>query len=64
MAIKKSLLYSSILESRDELRGGIDASQHKDYVLVFRHIQQAHDGEGGEIWGDINLRPNQGPLQS
>ena len=33
MAIKKSELYSSIWASCDELRGGMDASQYKDYVL-------------------------------
>ena len=34
MAIKKSELYSSLWKSCDELRGGMDASQYKDYVLV------------------------------
>jgi hypothetical protein len=34
MAIKKSELYSSLWASCDELRGGMDASQYKDYVLV------------------------------
>ena len=33
MAIKKSELYSSLWKSCDELRGGMDASQYKDYVL-------------------------------
>jgi hypothetical protein len=33
MAIKKSDLYSSLWASCDELRGGMDASQYKDYVL-------------------------------
>ena len=33
MAIKKSQLYSSIWQRCDELRGGMDASQYKDYVL-------------------------------
>ena len=33
MALKKSDLYSSIWASCDELRGGMDASQYKDYVL-------------------------------
>ena len=32
MAIKKSELYSSLWKSCDELRGGMDASQYKDYV--------------------------------
>ena len=34
MAIKKSELYSSLWKSCDELRGGVDTSQYKDYVLV------------------------------
>ena len=34
MAIKKSQLYSSLWASCDELRGGMDASQYKDYVLT------------------------------
>ena len=33
MAIKKSELYSSLWASCDELRGSMDASQYKDYVL-------------------------------
>src|SRR5215218_7970249 len=39
MALKKSELYSSIWSSRDELRGGMDASQYKDYVLVLLFIK-------------------------
>jgi type I restriction enzyme M protein len=34
MAVKKSQLYSSLWQSCDELRGGMDASQYKDYVLT------------------------------
>jgi len=34
MALKKSELYSSLWQSCDELHGGMDASQYKDYVLV------------------------------
>ena len=30
MALKKSQLYSSLWQSCDELRGGMDASQYKD----------------------------------
>lgn len=39
MALKKSELYSSLWSSCDELRGGIDASQYKDYVLVLLFIK-------------------------
>jgi type I restriction enzyme M protein len=34
VAIKKSQIYSSLWASCDGLRGGMDASQYKDYVLV------------------------------
>jgi type I restriction enzyme M protein len=43
MAIKKSELYSSIWKSCDELRGGMDASQYKDYVLVFLFMKYVSD---------------------
>lgn len=33
MALKKSEIYSKLWASCDELRGGMDASQYKDYVL-------------------------------
>ena len=33
MAVKKSELYSTLWKCCDELRGGMDASQYKDYVL-------------------------------
>ncbi len=38
MALKKSQLYSSLWQSCDELRGGMDASQYKDYVLTLLFI--------------------------
>jgi len=34
MALKKYELYSSLWKSCDELRGGMDASQYKDYVPI------------------------------
>ncbi len=43
MAIKKSELYSSLWRSCDELRGGMDASQYKDYVLVLLFIKYVSD---------------------
>jgi type I restriction enzyme M protein len=43
MAIKKSELYSSIWQSCDELRGGMDASQYKDYVLVLLFMKYVSD---------------------
>ena len=43
MAIKKSDLYSSIWASCDQLRGGMDASQYKDYVLFMLFIKYVSD---------------------
>ena len=43
MAIKKSELYSSLWQSCDELRGGMDASQYKDYILVLLFIKYVSD---------------------
>ena len=43
MAIKKSDLYSSLWASCDALRGGMDASQYKDYVLSILFIKYISD---------------------
>jgi type I restriction enzyme M protein len=43
MAIKKSELYSMLWKSCDELRGGMDASQYKDYVLVVLFVKYVSD---------------------
>ena len=46
MAIKKSDLYASLWASCDELRGGMDASQYKDYVLFMLFIKYISDKYG------------------
>ena len=46
MAIKKSDLYASLWQSCDELRGGMDASQYKDYVLFMLFIKYITDKYG------------------
>jgi len=43
MPIKKSDLYSSLWASCDELRGGMDASLYKDYVLFMLFIKYVSD---------------------
>jgi type I restriction enzyme M protein len=48
MAIKKSQLYSSIWQGCDALRGGMDASQYKDYVLVLLFVRYVSDKYGGQ----------------
>src|ERR1700730_9295595 len=46
MALKNSELYSSLWASCDELRGGMDASQYKDYVLFMLFIKYISDKYG------------------
>lgn len=48
MAIKKSALYSSLWKSCDELRGGMDASQYKDYVLTLLFVKYVSDKYAGK----------------
>lgn len=43
MAIKKSQLYSALWEGCNELRGGMDSSQYKDYVLVILFVKYISD---------------------
>lgn len=43
MALKKSDLYSSLWSSADELRGSMDASQYKDYVLTLLFVKYVSD---------------------
>ena len=55
MAIKKSELYSSLWASCDELRGGMDASQYKDYVLVLLFIKYVSDKYAGQPYAPITV---------
>src|SRR5450759_1188576 len=57
MAIKKSELYSSLWSSCDELRGGMDASQYKDYVLVLLFIKYVSDKYAGVPYAPITISP-------
>jgi type I restriction enzyme M protein len=52
MAIKKSELYFSLWQSCDELRGGMDVSQYKDYVLVML-IKYISDKYANELYAPI-----------
>lgn len=47
MALKKSQLYSSLWQSCDQLRGGMDASQYKDYVLTLLFMKYVSDKHAG-----------------
>ena len=53
MAIKKTELYSSLWAGCDELRGGMDASQYKDYVLTLLFMKYVSDKYKGDPYGMI-----------
>jgi type I restriction enzyme M protein len=55
MALKKSELYSSLWSSCDELRGGMDASQYKDYVLVLLFVKYVSDKYAGAPYAPITI---------
>jgi type I restriction enzyme M protein len=57
MALKKSELYSSLWSSCDELRGGMDASQYKDYVLVLLFVKYVSDKYAGQPYAPITIPP-------
>jgi len=43
MALKKTDLYRSLWASCDQLRGGMDASQYKDYILTLLFVKYVSD---------------------
>ncbi|MEI6846626.1 MAG: N-6 DNA methylase [Chlorobiaceae bacterium] len=53
MALKKSELYSTLWQSCDALRGGMDASQYKDYVLVLLFVKYISDKYAGDRFAPI-----------
>jgi type I restriction enzyme M protein len=55
MAVKKSELYASLWESCDDLRGGMDASQYKDYVLVMLFIKYISDKYGSSPYDAVTV---------
>ena len=55
MALKKSELYSSLWSSCDALRGGMDASQYKDYVLSLLFIKYVSDKYDGQPFAPITI---------
>lgn len=55
MAIKKTELYSSLWASCDELRGGMDASQYKDYVLTMLFLKYISDRFSNDDFAIIEI---------
>lgn len=55
MALKKSQIYSTLWQSCDELRGGMDASQYKDYVLTLLFMKYVSDKYAGKPFAPIQV---------
>jgi type I restriction enzyme M protein len=55
MAMKKSQIYSTLWRSCDELRGGMDASQYKNYVLTLLFMKYVSDKYGGQPYAAIQV---------
>jgi type I restriction enzyme M protein len=53
VAVKKSELYSSLWASCDSLRGGMDSSQYKDYILTLLFVKYVSDKSTGSPYDDI-----------
>ena len=58
MPLRKSHLYSSLWQSCDQLRGGMDASQYKDYVLTLLFMKYVSDKyAGSDDFAEITVPP-------
>lgn len=55
MALKKSDLYSSLWAGADELRGGMDASQYKDYVLTLLFVKYVSDKAKADPYAEVEV---------
>lgn len=55
MAVKKTDLYSSLWASCDKLRGGMDASQYKDYILTLLFMKYVTDKYKGQKYSDFEV---------
>lgn len=57
MAIKKSQIYSQLWEACNALRGGMDASQYKDYILVLLFVKYVSDKYDSNPKGILQAPP-------
>lgn len=53
MAIKKTQLYTHLWEAANTLRGGMDASQYKDYVLTILFVKYVTDKYKNDPYADF-----------
>jgi type I restriction enzyme M protein len=57
MTLRKSDLYGSLWKSCDELRGGMDASQYKDYILTLLFVKYVSDKREADPDSLIDVPP-------
>lgn len=55
MAVKKSELYSVLWEACNKLRGGVEPSRYKDYVLVLLFFKYVSDRYKGQPFGEFKI---------
>ncbi len=55
MAVKKNEIYSKLYASCDKLRGGMDPSQYKDYILTILFVKYVTDKFKGVKFADIEV---------
>ena len=55
MATKKSQLYTNLWQCCNELRGGMDTSQYKDYILTLLFMKYVSDKAAGDPYADIDV---------
>ena len=53
MAVKKTDLYAALLESANKLRGGVEPSRYKDYVLILLFFKYVTDKYKDDKYGDL-----------
>jgi len=57
MAVKKSELYSLLWEACNKLRGGVEPSRYKDYVLVLLFFKYVSDRYKGRKFAEFTVNP-------
>lgn len=55
MAVKKSELYSLLWEACNKLRGGVEPSRYKDYVLVLLFFKYVSDRYKGQPFAEFTV---------
>ena len=55
MAVKKSELYSLLWDAANKLRGGVEPSRYKDYVLLLLFFKYVTDKYKGQRYGEFEI---------